>query len=208
MVLPEALLTFRLAVVLIESPILNPEVGGGGGTETLIVVDCEIEPPGPVQSRVYVEVVVGVVDSVLEVPLTPVHPPEAVQEVALVELQVSVEELPWVIDDGEADKDRVGLAKETVTDLLIDPPVALSLQVKVYVLFTTGETASLPDSFLAPVHASLAVQLVELVDCHARVAEDPGVIIEGEAEKDNVIGETITDVETPFEPFAPVHFTP
>jgi hypothetical protein len=156
---------------------------------------------------VYVEVEVGVVDSVLEVPLAPVHPPLAVQEVALVELQVSVEELPCVIEDGEADKDRVGAIKDTVTDLLIDPPVTLSLQTKVYVLFVVGVTTSEAEVALLPNQPPLAVQEVASVDDQVRVEEEPALIDVGEAERVRVMGETITLVLAIAEPLSPVHFT-
>ncbi len=39
----------------------------------------------------------------------PPHAPEAVQEVALVEAQVSVDEFPLVTEMGEAENERVGV---------------------------------------------------------------------------------------------------
>jgi hypothetical protein len=51
-----------------------------------------------------------------EVPFVPDQPPEAVHEVALVEVQVRVEELPDVILDGLADSNIVGAAVGTDGD--------------------------------------------------------------------------------------------
>ena len=67
----------------------------GGVADTVTVADCDAEPPGPVQVSVYFVVVVRA-DVVME-PLTgsePLHPPEAVQEVVLVDDQVSVDLAP------------------------------------------------------------------------------------------------------------------
>ena len=44
-----------------------------------------------------------------DVAFAPVHPPEAVHELALVEFHVSVEELPEVTEVGLADNMRVGV---------------------------------------------------------------------------------------------------
>jgi hypothetical protein len=66
-------------------------------------------PPAPLHESVKVEFVVSVpVDCVPEVPLLPVHEPLAVQDVAFVEDQVSVELPPEVIDVGEAEIVTVG----------------------------------------------------------------------------------------------------
>lgn len=43
-----------------------------------------------------------------DVVLVPVHPPDAVQEVAFVELHVSVAELPEMIERGDTEKEMVG----------------------------------------------------------------------------------------------------
>ncbi len=59
---------------------------------TFMVVDRAIDPPVPVQVKVYVEVTVGVTTCVPDVALVPDQAPEAMQEVALVELQMSVED--------------------------------------------------------------------------------------------------------------------
>ena len=80
-----------------------------GASVTATVVDAEPLPPGPVQPRLYwVEAVSAPVDALPAVALVPDHPPEAVQLVALVVLQVSVLALPEVIDNGDAVSDTVG----------------------------------------------------------------------------------------------------
>ena len=75
---------------------------------TVTVVDCVAVPPVPVQTRVYVVVTVGETDCVPDIALVPVHPPLAMQEVALVDDQVNVEALPLVIEAGEAEIETVG----------------------------------------------------------------------------------------------------
>lgn len=93
---------------------LSDTVGTGCVTET--VADCEALPPVPVQ--VSVKVVLAFSVPVDCVPLTarlPLQPPLAVQEVALVADQLSVDALPEVIDDGLALMLTVGAAAEAVT---------------------------------------------------------------------------------------------
>jgi hypothetical protein len=64
------------------------------------------------------------VDWLPEVAWAPDQPPEAVQEVALVEDQVSVEDAPFATDVGLAASDTVGTGSDTVTvaDALAPPP--------------------------------------------------------------------------------------
>ena len=65
------------------------------------------------------------VDWLPEVALAPDQPPEAVQEVALVEDQVSVEDPPLATDAGFAASDTVGTGGDTVVALAaIDWPEA------------------------------------------------------------------------------------
>jgi hypothetical protein len=69
------------------------------------------EPPAPVQVSVYVSVVVRLFsDCEPLVVFVPVQPPKAVQEVAFVEDQVSVELPPEVTDVGLAERVTVGAA--------------------------------------------------------------------------------------------------
>ena len=64
-------------------------------------------------------VTVGVTVWLPLVAFVPVQPPEALQDVALVEDQESVDDPPEVIDVGEANKERVGaLTVEELTTRL------------------------------------------------------------------------------------------
>ena len=76
---------------------------------TVIVADLETDPPVPVQVSVYIEVVVGVTDWVPEAPLDPLHAPEAVHEVVLVDDHERIDDEPGVIVVGEAVKVIVGV---------------------------------------------------------------------------------------------------
>ena len=71
------------------------------------------------------------VDSLPEVALGPDQAPEAVQEVAFVEDQVSVEDAPFAIDVGFAASDTVGTGGATVTnaDALALPPAPVQVRV-------------------------------------------------------------------------------
>lgn len=66
--------------------------GVGGELPTVTEVLWFAEPPVPVQLRVYVALAVGETDCVPLVFCEPLQPPLAVQEVALVELQLIVED--------------------------------------------------------------------------------------------------------------------
>ncbi len=71
---------------------VNATVGTGGGVTDTVVLVCEV-PPGPVQDKVNEDVAAnGPVDCVPLIDLVPLQPPEAAQELALVAVQVKVEE--------------------------------------------------------------------------------------------------------------------
>jgi len=57
---------------------------------------------------------VGETDCVPEIAFVPVQPPDAVQEVALVEDQERVEDWPEVIEEGEEERETVGAGVVTV----------------------------------------------------------------------------------------------
>jgi hypothetical protein len=65
----------------------------------------------------------------------PDHAPEAVQDVALVDDQVSVEKVPLVTDDGFAEIDTVGAGGVTVTwaDAVALPPAPVHVREKALV---------------------------------------------------------------------------
>ena len=90
-----------------------PPVGGGvevgGGTATVTVTDWLAEPPVPEQVSVYVVFAVRLpVLCEPDVGIVPDQPPDALHEDELVELHVSVEAVPEVIEFGLADSATVG----------------------------------------------------------------------------------------------------
>jgi hypothetical protein len=81
----------------------------GAAADTVTVADCEAVPPAPLQLSMYL--VVAVNADVLLDPLIvsePLHPPEAVQEVALVDVQFKVDVAPLLSVLGPAAKVTAG----------------------------------------------------------------------------------------------------
>jgi hypothetical protein len=94
----------------------TPIVTVGAGAFTVTAADCEALPPLPVQLNVKVLVPVSApVGSLPLVALAPDHAPEAVQPVALVDDQVSVELAPFAMVCGVALIVTVGGGEFTVT---------------------------------------------------------------------------------------------
>jgi hypothetical protein len=80
-----------------------------GGVDTVTVADALAVPLDPVQARANVtELVSAPLDWLPEVALAPDQAPEAEQEVAFVEDQVSVEDPPLATDVGFTASDTVG----------------------------------------------------------------------------------------------------
>jgi hypothetical protein len=106
-------------------------VTDGDAAVTVTVAVCDAEPPVPVQLNAKLPFAVSApVLCEPEVAFVPVQPPDAVQLVAFVELQVSVDELPDVMLLGDAVNVTVG-AGTTVTLAVCDaePPVPVQLSV-------------------------------------------------------------------------------
>ena len=105
---------------------------GAGGAETVTVADCDAEPPAPVQVRVYFVVAVraGVVCDPA-VASAPLQPPEAAQELALVDDQVSAAVAPLLTVAGFAVRVTVGAGEvtDTVADCAALPPLPLQVSV-------------------------------------------------------------------------------
>ncbi len=102
----------------------------GRGVETVIVADCVADPPAPVQ--VSMNLVAAVRVGVAAEPLIgslPTQPPEAAQEVALVDDQLSVDALPLLTVLGFAVSVTAGAAcvTETVADCVVLPPVPVQV---------------------------------------------------------------------------------
>jgi hypothetical protein len=130
-----ALLAVQLKLVLppldtLVEPALKLTVGAEAVTVT--VADWVALPPAPVQVSMYLVVVVR--DVVFAEPVVvsvPDQPPEAAQEVALLELQLKVDELLLFTVLGLALKATVGAAAVTVTveDCAALPPVPVQVNV-------------------------------------------------------------------------------
>lgn len=91
-------------------------VTSGGNAETVTMADCVAEPPAPVQVSSYSVVLESApVDQVPLVATMPFQPPEAVQAVALAELQLKVDVPPLAIVGGDADSVTVGASVVTTT---------------------------------------------------------------------------------------------
>jgi hypothetical protein len=151
---------------------------GAGAAVTVTVSDCVADPPAPVHFSVYFVVAVGETVSVPEIPVAVKLVP--VQDVALVEDQVSVEALPSMIDEGVAASLAVGVGAVTVivVDWVADPPPPV--HVMEYAVVVAGETVSVPE---IPVAVKLVpVQEVALVEDQVSVEELPVVIDVGDAE--------------------------
>ena len=103
-----------------------------GELVTVMLADADADPPLPAHARMYVEFA----ETVSE-PLTvcvPLQLPDAEQLVALVELHVSVEDWPAVIDVGVAVRVMVGVGVDavvtvTLADAVPDPPAPVQVRV-------------------------------------------------------------------------------
>jgi hypothetical protein len=134
-------------------------VGAGGVTATDVVATPV--PPGPVQLSVNAVVEVsGPLDWLPLVALLPDQPPEAVQLVAFVELQVRVAEAPLATLEGDAVMVTSGAGcwpTDTVTDSARVPPSPVQVSVKT-VLLVIGPVEAVPLVALVPDHPPEAVQ--------------------------------------------------
>ena len=165
---------------------------------TVTVALCAAEPPVPVQVKAYV---VSVVRAWVEceplVGSAPVHAPEAVHDVALVEDQARVEAPPLVTLDGLALSVTMGAGAATVTlaDWAAEPPVPLQFNVYLVVAVTAPVLREpLVDSL--PLQPPEAVQEVAWVVDHVRVALAPFATVLGLALKAMVGAGGVTDTVT------------
>jgi hypothetical protein len=113
----------------------------------------------------------------------PLHPPDAVQAVALVEVQVSVDALPLVTLEGLALRDTVGAGGAvtvTVADCEADPPAPVQVKVYFVVAVSAGVDCE-PAVASAPLQPPEAVQAVALVDDHVNAEVAPLLMLAGVA---------------------------
>ena len=155
------------------------------------------------------DVINAPLDWLPEVPLLPDQAPEAVQEVALVEDQVSVEDAPLATEVGFAVSDTVGsgpLATVTVAEALAVPPDPVQARTNVLDVIN-APLDWLPEVALLPDQAPEAVQEVALVEDQVSVEDAPFAIEVGFAVRDTVGGgalDTVTVVEALALPPEPV----
>jgi hypothetical protein len=209
--------------VSVEEPPLATELGFaesvtvGAGVVPVMLTWAEPlpVPPAPVQLRLNVLVVVKApVDWVPETALLPDQAPDAVQDVALVEDQVSVEDPPLATEVGFAETDTVGAGVEAViltcAEALPVPPAPVQLRLNVLAV-VKAPVDCVPETALVPDQAPDAVQDVALVEDQASVEAAPLATEVGFAEIDTVgagvgggVPATLTWVEALTLPFVPV----
>ena len=113
---------------------LKLQLADGEEPGTVILADADADPPLPAHARMYVEFAVGeTVSEPLRV-CVPLQLPDAEQLVALVELHVSVEDWPAVIDVGVAVRVTVGVGVDAVVtvrlaDAVPNPPAPVQVRV-------------------------------------------------------------------------------
>lgn len=160
-----------------------------------VAVAVLLAPPAPLQINEYE--VVALTGPVLFVPLTgigPLHPPEAVHEVALLELQESVAVPPGAMTEELNVNVAVGM---TFTTTLADEVPPAPLQLSEYeAAVATAPVLWLPLMPTEPFQAPLAVQDVVLLDVHVNVELPPAATTCGDAVKVTVGAGRIVTVTT------------
>jgi hypothetical protein len=153
--------------------VFKAAVGAPAPDTDTVAVATLLVPAGPLQASEYA--VVSVSAPVLCVPLVasaPFHPPEAVQEVALLEFHDSVELPPLLTAAGVAVIAAIGttLIPDFTTGLVPPGPLQVSTNVELWV---NGPVLRVPLVASVPLHAFDAMHDVALVELHVRVAAPP-----------------------------------
>jgi hypothetical protein len=167
--------------------------------ETETVTLCVAVPPVPLHAMVKVEVLVSApVDFEPAVASVPVHAPDAVQAVALLEDHVSVAAPPLVTVVGEALRDTLGAGAETVTVAVCEAVPPAPVHVSVYlVVAVNAAVARVPLVASAPAQPPDPVQAVAFVEDHVRVEIAPLLTVLGLAlmvtAGAGVVTETVAD---------------
>lgn len=156
---------------------------------------CDAEPPAPVQ--VSVKLVVAARAAVLCDPAVgslPAQPPEAVQVVAFVDVQVKVEVPPLATVLGLAVIDTVGAGAVTVivADCAAEPPAPVHVSVNL-VVAVRAAVACEPAVGSLPVQPPEAVQAVALVDDQVKAEVAPLFTVVGFAVKVTAGAGVVTD---------------
>ena len=183
--------------------------------DTVTTAEAFADPPDPVHVRVKV-LLAAVSAPVLAEPAVarlPDHAPEAVQDVASVELQVRFDAPPLATPVGLALSITVGAGADavtvTVTLLFADPLAPVQANVNELLAAVSGPVLSVPVVAFEPVQSPDAVQLVALLDDQVSVELAPLVTFTGSAVNVTVGAAggvvTVTVTEPSFEPPSPVH---
>lgn len=178
---PEAVqdVAFTELHVSVEVPLGATTVGDAlsvavGTVVTVTVADtAELVPPAPAQVREKVVVLLSV--PVLLLPLVasePLQPPEAVQEVAFVELQVRVELAFCPMSVGDADNFAVGTMFTVALAGWLMPPAPVQVSEKV-VAAVRGPVLLFPLVASEPLQPPEAVQEVAFVELQVSVVASP-----------------------------------
>jgi hypothetical protein len=147
--------------------------------ETVSVAEAGVLlPPAPLQVNEYV-VVVALTAPVFLVPLVPyapVQPPDAAHEVALLELQVNVDEPPGAITEGYTESVADGTIFTVAVAGALVPPVPVHVSENA-VLTVSAPVLRLPLAAKVPLHPPEAVQEVALVEDQVSVVDPPALIV-------------------------------
>jgi hypothetical protein len=171
---------------------LSCTVGAALDTETVAV--CDAVPPVPLHvSSNSVVLLIASVDSEPLVATDPIQPPEAVQLVASLLLQVRTALAPGATVVGLAVSDTSGGVEATVTpvtatvtDSDVAPPVPEQLSENVVVL-VNALVVNPPDIGCVPLHPPEAMHDWALVDCQCRTTVSPDAT-EGAADEKVRVG--------------------
>ncbi len=170
-----------LPLVMLLGLAVSTTCGAGELSDT--VADCSALPPDPVQVSVNVEfALIAPVDCEPLKALPPDHAPEAVQVLAWLDNQVSVEERPEFTVLGFAVSCTTAAWLETVTvaDCVAEPPGPV--QVSSYsVVLVSAPVGHVPLTATAPFHPPDAVQLVAFAAFHVKLELAPLPTVVGEA---------------------------
>jgi hypothetical protein len=187
-----------------------PFVFSVGGTQVSVAVPVVavtvtvalwlVVPPAPVQLNVYTEVALRVpVDCVPLIASEPLHAPDAVQAVALVEDQVRVDAPPWATLAGLAAIETLGgvaAVTVTVTDCDAEPPAPVQVRAN-FVVAVRVDVVCEPAVASEPLQPPEAVQAVALVEDHVSADAAPLFTVVGFAVKvtagAGVVTETVAD---------------
>jgi len=154
------------------------------GTTLTVALAGALVPPTPVHVRVNKEFeLTGAVVTVPIYAFVPLQLAEAVQLVALVELQVNVDVLPLTTVAGAAVSVAVGTGT-TVTVVVtagLVPPAPVQVSVKLVVAAVSVPVLFVPLVANVPVQAPEAVQAVALVELHVNVVAPPLAMLVADA---------------------------